>query len=36
MTFGAIGLVILATATAAFVYFAYYWWEVRPANRDKK
>jgi hypothetical protein len=29
-----IGILAIGIAAAAFVLFAYYWWEIRPARRD--
>jgi hypothetical protein len=29
MNYGNIAMVLIAVGAAAFVYFAYYWWEVR-------
>jgi hypothetical protein len=33
---GTVAMVAIGVSTAVFVFFAYYWWEVRPAKRDKE
>jgi hypothetical protein len=35
LNYGNIALVLIAVGAAAFVYFAYYWWEVRDHDEHR-
>jgi len=34
MDVGTLAMMAIGVAAAVFVVFAYYWWEVRPAQQD--
>ena len=34
MDIGTVAMMAIGVAAAVFVFFAYYWWEVRPVERD--
>ena len=34
MDVGTVAMIAIGVAAAVFVVFAYYWWEVRPADRS--
>jgi len=34
MDYGTVAMIAIGVAAVVFVFFAYYWWEVRPADRD--